>query len=47
MAFNKKIKKTKRQLSAAVAHVKSSFNNTIVTITTPKVMLYYPTALES
>ncbi|MFA5998966.1 MAG: 30S ribosomal protein S11 [Candidatus Babeliales bacterium] len=36
MAFNKKVKKTKRQLSAAVAHVKSSFNNTLVTITTPE-----------
>ena len=32
----KKIKKSKRQLSAAVAHVKSSFNNTMVTITTPE-----------
>lgn len=28
----KKAKKTKRQLSAAVAHVQSSFNNTLVTI---------------
>jgi small subunit ribosomal protein S11 len=36
MAFQKKIKKTKRQLTAAVAHVKSSFNNTMVTITTPE-----------
>ncbi|MBP9765074.1 30S ribosomal protein S11 [Candidatus Babeliales bacterium] len=34
MAFQKKVKKTKRQLTAAVAHVKSSFNNTMVTITT-------------
>lgn len=32
----KKIKKSKRQLSAAVAHVKSSFNNTMVTITSPE-----------
>lgn len=32
----KKIKKSKRHLSAAVAHVKSSFNNTMVTITTPE-----------
>ncbi len=36
MAFQKKIKKIKRQLTAAVAHVKSSFNNTMVTITTPE-----------
>lgn len=34
MAFKKKTKKTKRQLTAAVAHVKSTFNNTLVTITT-------------
>lgn len=34
MAFQKKTKKSKRQLTAAVAHVKSSFNNTMVTITT-------------
>lgn len=34
MAFQKKIKKSKQQLTAAVAHVKSSFNNTMVTITT-------------
>lgn len=33
MTLQKKIKKTKRQLTAAVAHVKSSFNNTMVTIT--------------
>ena len=32
----KKIKKSKRQLTAAVAHVKSSFNNTMVTITSPE-----------
>ena len=36
MTVLKKIKKSKRQLSAAVAHVKSSFNNTMVTITTPE-----------
>ena len=36
MAFQKKTKKTKRQLTAAVAHVKSSFNNTMVTITNPE-----------
>lgn len=33
MAFKKKSKKVKRQLAAAVAHVKSTFNNTLVTIT--------------
>ena len=36
MAFQKKTKKIKRQLTAAVAHVKSSFNNTMVTITNPE-----------
>ena len=34
MAFKKKSKKIKRQLTAAVAHVQSTFNNTLVTITT-------------
>lgn len=34
MAYKKKTKKVKRQVESAVAHVKSSFNNTIVTITT-------------
>lgn len=34
MAYKKKSKKNKRQLSSAVAHVKSTFNNTLVTITT-------------
>jgi len=34
MALVKKTKKIKRQISVAVAHVKSSFNNTLVTITT-------------
>ena len=33
MTVQKKTKKSKRQLSLAVAHVKSSFNNTIVTVT--------------
>lgn len=33
MSFTKKTKKNKRQLTAAVAHVKSTFNNTLVTIT--------------
>jgi small subunit ribosomal protein S11 len=36
MTVLKKTKKAKRQLSSAVAHVKSSFNNTMVTITTPE-----------
>lgn len=34
MSFKKKSKKTRRQFTAAVAHVKSTFNNTMVTITT-------------
>jgi small subunit ribosomal protein S11 len=34
MAYKKKSKKVKRQLSNAVVHVKSTFNNTLVTITT-------------
>src|SRR3990167_10817773 len=36
MTVVKKVKKSKRQISSAVAHVKSSFNNTMVTITTPE-----------
>lgn len=34
MAYKKKSKKVKRKVDAVVAHVKSSFNNTLVTITT-------------
>jgi small subunit ribosomal protein S11 len=34
MAYKKKSKKTKRQVDTAVAHVKSTFNNTLVSITT-------------
>lgn len=34
MAYKKKTKKTKRQVDTAVAHVKSSFNNTLVAVTT-------------
>lgn len=34
MAYKKKTKKTKRHMTAAIAHIKSSFNNTMVTITT-------------
>ncbi|HEX2977811.1 MAG TPA: 30S ribosomal protein S11 [Candidatus Babeliales bacterium] len=34
MAYKKKTKKVKRQVTSAIAHVKSSFNNTLVSITT-------------
>ncbi|MGE0207190.1 MAG: 30S ribosomal protein S11 [Candidatus Babeliales bacterium] len=34
MSYKKKTKKVKRHINSAVAHVKSSFNNTLVTITT-------------
>lgn len=34
MAYKKKTKKVKRQVDTVVAHVKSTFNNTLVTITT-------------
>jgi small subunit ribosomal protein S11 len=34
MVYKKKTKKIKRQVDTVVAHVKSSFNNTIVSITT-------------
>lgn len=34
MSYKKKSKKTKRQVDLAVAHVKSTFNNTLVSITT-------------
>ncbi|MFC1841707.1 30S ribosomal protein S11 [Candidatus Dependentiae bacterium] len=34
MAYKRKSKKIKRQIDTVVAHVKSTFNNTIVTITT-------------
>ena len=33
MAYKKKPKKQKQKISSAIAHVKSTFNNTIVTIT--------------
>ena len=36
MASKKKTKKQKRHVETAVAHVKSSFNNTLVAITTPE-----------
>jgi small subunit ribosomal protein S11 len=34
MAYKKKAKKIKRNVHEAIAHVQSSFNNTLVTITT-------------
>lgn len=34
MAYKKKTKKQKRHVDSAVAHVRSTFNNTLVTITT-------------
>jgi small subunit ribosomal protein S11 len=34
MAYKKKAKKVRRQVDSAIAHVKSTFNNTLVTITT-------------
>lgn len=34
MSYKKKSKKQKRHIDAAIAHVKSSFNNTLVSITT-------------
>jgi small subunit ribosomal protein S11 len=34
MSYKKRSKKIKRQVNVAVAHVKSTFNNTIVSITT-------------
>lgn len=34
MAYKKKTKKVKHQVDSAIVHVKSSFNNTLVSITT-------------
>lgn len=34
MAYKRKSKKTKRQVDTVIAHVRSTFNNTMVTITT-------------
>lgn len=34
MAYKKKAKKAKRQVDTAIAHIKSTFNNTLVSITT-------------
>jgi small subunit ribosomal protein S11 len=35
MAYKKKSKKTKRHIDSVVAHITSTFNNTLVSITTP------------
>lgn len=35
MAYKKKVKKTKRRVETAIVHVQSTFNNTVVSITTP------------
>jgi small subunit ribosomal protein S11 len=35
MAYKKKTKKAKRHIDTAVAHVQATFNNTLVSITTP------------
>ena len=34
MAYKKKTKKVKRHVDSAIVHVKSTFNNTLVTVTT-------------
>lgn len=34
MAYKKKTKKQKKRIDSAIAHVKATFNNTLVTITT-------------
>ena len=34
MAYKKKTKKSRRQVDSVIAHVKSTFNNTLVSITT-------------
>src|SRR5579872_2410692 len=36
MAYKKKSKKQRRQVDLAVVHVKSTFNNTLVSVTTPE-----------
>ncbi len=35
MAYKKKTKKVRKQVDTAVAHIKSTFNNTLVSVTTP------------
>lgn len=34
MAYKKKVKKIKRKVDTAIAHIRSSFNNTMVSVTT-------------
>lgn len=36
MAYKKKTKKQKRNVETAIVHVKSTFNNTLVSVTTPE-----------
>lgn len=36
MAYKKKAKRARRQVPVALVHVSSSFNNTMVTVTTPE-----------
>lgn len=36
MAYTKKSRKQKRHVDSAVVHVRSTFNNTLVTVTTPE-----------
>ncbi len=36
MAYQKKTKKVKRTVQSVIAHIQSTFNNTIVSITTPE-----------
>lgn len=36
MSYKKKTKKQKRHLDSAIVHVKSSFNNTLVTVSSPE-----------
>ena len=36
MAYKKKSKKQKRHIDSAIVHVQSSFNNTLVTVTSPE-----------
>ncbi len=36
MAYKKKSRKQKRHVDSAVVHVRSTFNNTLVTVTTPE-----------
>ena len=36
MAYKKKPKKQKRHIESAIVHVQSSFNNTLVTVTSPE-----------